>query len=57
MYAAAGYIIELKSGRTWEDFVRKRILKPMETTSTVYTIGGIMMTFSHQMRKYLRGKH
>jgi CubicO group peptidase (beta-lactamase class C family) len=38
MYAAAGYIIELKSGKTWEDFVRERILHPLEMTSTVYSI-------------------
>jgi CubicO group peptidase (beta-lactamase class C family) len=38
MYAAAGYVIELKSGKTWEDFVRERILRPLEMTSTVYTI-------------------
>jgi CubicO group peptidase (beta-lactamase class C family) len=38
MYAAAGYIIELKSGKPWEDFVRERILQPLEMTSTVYTI-------------------
>jgi CubicO group peptidase (beta-lactamase class C family) len=38
MYAAAGYIIELKSGKPWEDFVRERILHPLEMASTVYSI-------------------
>lgn len=38
MYAAAGYIVELQSGRTWEDFVRARILDPLAMRSTVYTI-------------------
>jgi CubicO group peptidase (beta-lactamase class C family) len=38
MYAAAGYIIELKSGQPWEDFVRERILQPLEMASTVYSI-------------------
>jgi CubicO group peptidase (beta-lactamase class C family) len=38
MYAAAGYIIELKSGKPWEDFVRARILQPLEMSSTVYSI-------------------
>ncbi|MCX6574499.1 MAG: serine hydrolase, partial [Candidatus Aminicenantes bacterium] len=38
MYAAAGYIIELQSGKPWEEFVRERILKPLEMTSTVYSI-------------------
>jgi CubicO group peptidase (beta-lactamase class C family) len=38
MYAAAGYIIELKSGKTWENFVRERILQPLEMPSTTYSI-------------------
>jgi CubicO group peptidase (beta-lactamase class C family) len=38
MYAAVGHIIELKSGKTWEDFVRDRILKPLDMGSTVYSI-------------------
>jgi CubicO group peptidase (beta-lactamase class C family) len=38
MYAAAGYIIELQSGKPWEEFVRERIFKPLEMTSTVYSI-------------------
>lgn len=38
MYAAAGYIIELQSGKTWEDFVRERIFAPLEMKSTFYTI-------------------
>ncbi len=38
MYAAAGYIIELQSGKTWENFVRERIFKPLDMGSTVYTI-------------------
>jgi CubicO group peptidase (beta-lactamase class C family) len=38
MYAGAGYIIELKSGKRWEDFVRERILTPLEMPTTNYTI-------------------
>jgi CubicO group peptidase (beta-lactamase class C family) len=38
MYAAVGYIIELVSGKTWEEFVREKILKPLEMHDTVYTI-------------------
>jgi CubicO group peptidase (beta-lactamase class C family) len=38
MYAAAGYVIELKSGKRWEDFVRERIFTPLEMTATNYTI-------------------
>ena len=38
MYAAVGYIIELLSGKTWEEFVREHIFQPLEMHSTVYTI-------------------
>jgi CubicO group peptidase (beta-lactamase class C family) len=38
MYAGAGYVIELKSGKRWEDFVRERILTPLEMPTTNYTI-------------------
>jgi CubicO group peptidase (beta-lactamase class C family) len=38
MYAAVGYIIELQSGKPWEEFVRERILKPLDMASTVYSI-------------------
>ena len=29
MFSAAGYIIELQSGKTWEQFVRERIFTPL----------------------------
>jgi CubicO group peptidase (beta-lactamase class C family) len=38
MYAAAGYIVELLSQKTWEDFVRERIFQPLEMKSTVFTV-------------------
>ena len=38
MYASAGYIIELRSGKTWEDFVRERIFAPLHMSSTTYSI-------------------
>ncbi|MDJ0569166.1 MAG: serine hydrolase [Pleurocapsa sp. MO_192.B19] len=38
MYAAVGYIIELLSGKTWEEFVCEKIFKPLEMDSTIYTI-------------------
>ena len=38
MYAGAGYVIELLSGRRWEDFVRERLLGPLGMTSTVFSI-------------------
>jgi len=42
MYAAAGYIIELQSGKTWEDFVRDRIFKPLDMGSTVYSVADML---------------
>jgi CubicO group peptidase (beta-lactamase class C family) len=42
MYAAAGYIIELQSGKRWEEFIRDRIFKPLEMTSTVYSIADML---------------
>ena len=47
MYAAAGYIIELKSGKTWEEFIRERILAPLEMGSTVTTIAAMQETPDH----------
>ncbi|HOW84379.1 MAG TPA: serine hydrolase [Candidatus Aminicenantes bacterium] len=38
MYAAAGYIVELQSGKPWEEFVRERIFKPLDMAATVYSI-------------------
>jgi len=38
MYAASGYIVELLSGKTWEDFLRERIFAPLEMNSTLFSI-------------------
>lgn len=42
MYVAVGYMIELQSGKSWEEFVRERILEPLEMRSTVYTIADML---------------
>jgi CubicO group peptidase (beta-lactamase class C family) len=42
MYAAAGYLIELQSGKPWEQFVKERILDPLEMTATGYSISGML---------------
>lgn len=42
MYAAVGYIIELLSGKTWEEFVYERILQPLTMSSTVYSIAEML---------------
>ena len=38
MYAGAGYSIQLQSGKTWADYVREKILKPLGMNNTVYSI-------------------
>jgi CubicO group peptidase (beta-lactamase class C family) len=38
MYAAAGYLIELQSGKTWEAFLRDRIFQPLEMSNTLFSI-------------------
>jgi CubicO group peptidase (beta-lactamase class C family) len=38
MYAASGYIIEYLTQKTWEDFVREHIFKPLDMNSSVFTI-------------------
>ena len=38
MYAGSGRIIELLSGKSWEDFTRERLLGPLGMTSTVFSI-------------------
>src|SRR5262245_1945861 len=47
MYAAAGYLIELQSGKPWEDFVRDRIFKPLEMNNTIYTIADMVKQPDH----------
>jgi CubicO group peptidase (beta-lactamase class C family) len=42
MYAAVGYLIELQSGKTWEQFVKERILDPLEMKSTSYSIADML---------------
>jgi len=38
MYAASGYIIELLTGKTWENYVRENIFSPLQMNSTVFSI-------------------
>ena len=42
MFAAVGYLIELQSGKTWEQFVKERILDPLEMSSTSYSIADML---------------
>src|SRR5947209_9972365 len=47
MYAAAGNIIELKSGKRWEEFVRERIFAPLEMSTTTFTISNMTQHPDH----------
>ncbi|MFZ0473581.1 MAG: serine hydrolase [Bacteroidales bacterium] len=38
MYVSAGYIIELQSGKTWEEFVQERIFDPLKMERTFFTV-------------------
>jgi CubicO group peptidase (beta-lactamase class C family) len=47
MFAAVGYVIELKSGKTWEDFVRERIFTPLDMNTTTYSIADMVKHPDH----------
>jgi CubicO group peptidase (beta-lactamase class C family) len=47
MYAGSGYIIELLSGKTWEDFVRERLFGPLGMTSSVFSIDEVIAQADH----------
>jgi CubicO group peptidase (beta-lactamase class C family) len=47
MYAGAGYVVELLSGRKWEDFLRARVLDPLGMTSTVFSIADLEKALEH----------
>ena len=47
MYAAAGYSIELQSGKPWKDFVRENILQPLEMNHTIYSIADMLKQPDH----------
>jgi CubicO group peptidase (beta-lactamase class C family) len=47
MFAAAGYLIQLQSGKTWEDFVHERILQPLGMNATVYSVTDMLKQDDH----------
>ena len=42
MYAGVGQTIYLQSGKTWADYVREKILQPLEMNSTTYSIADML---------------
>lgn len=47
MFSAVGYVIELKSGKTWEQFVRERILAPLDMPTTAYAVADMLKNPDH----------
>lgn len=47
MYAGVGETIYLQSGKPWADYVREKILKPLDMNSTVYTIADMLKQPDH----------
>lgn len=47
MYAAVGHIFELKTGKTWSEFVRTRIFTPLDMASTVFDIADMVKLDDH----------
>jgi CubicO group peptidase (beta-lactamase class C family) len=47
MFAASGYVVELLSGKTWEDFVRERLFGPLRMTSSVFSIDEMLAEPDH----------
>lgn len=44
MYTSVGYSIELKTGKTWEDFLREKIFKPLDMNNTIFSIAEMQKT-------------
>ncbi len=42
MYAGVGYTIQLQSGKPWGQFVREKIIQPLEMNHTVYSISEML---------------
>lgn len=43
MYAAVGYMVELLTGKSWEEFVSEKILTPLAMNDTIYAISDMQM--------------
>jgi CubicO group peptidase (beta-lactamase class C family) len=42
MYIASGYIVELLTQKTWENFVKEKMFKPLDMNSTVFSINEML---------------
>lgn len=44
MYSAVGYSIELKTGKTWEEFVKEKLFTPLNMNNTLFSIAEMQKT-------------
>lgn len=47
MYTAVGYSIELRTGKTWEEYVKENIFTPLEMNSTIFSIAEMQKSNDH----------
>jgi CubicO group peptidase (beta-lactamase class C family) len=47
MYTAVGYSIELRTGKTWEEFVTENILSPLDMNNTVFSIAEMQKSIDY----------
>ncbi|MGB8358320.1 MAG: serine hydrolase [Bacteroidales bacterium] len=47
MYVSAGYIIELQSGKTWEQFVQEKIFGPLNMGRTFFSVADMIIDPDH----------
>ena len=47
MYVAAGYIIELQSGKTWEQYVQEKIFDPLDMERTYFSVADMIIDPDH----------
>ena len=47
MFSAVGYIVELKSGKTWEQYVRENIFQPLDMPTSTYTVSDMLKHPDH----------
>jgi CubicO group peptidase (beta-lactamase class C family) len=47
MYIAVGYSIELRTGKTWEEYVKENIFTPLEMNNTVFSIAEMQKSSDH----------
>ncbi|MDN3643060.1 serine hydrolase [Lutimonas halocynthiae] len=47
MYTSVGYAIELRTGKTWEAYIREKLFSPLEMNNTVFSIEEMQKSDDH----------